>query len=631
MPDYNQPPDVTKRPRYFDNQFLLEQDFIDEQKYHIDRQRRHDRLLHTSGVAEGLEVTKVGRMQVSVAPGTAVDSLGRHILLASPRVADLTGDGTKRLYLRFRETETDVAEGEGVSGATRFTQNPELVFPLEGTAVGVDQVLLAEVTVAGGEIQTVTMNARPYAGVHLPGPGGGQTLRSSADGQRAELAGSLSVSQSLQVLGGAIVPKVGAHTTDGIMFPPDPAGGTGDGAFIRYYGLGGEGTILQIGIDNDSDDVLSLWQMGKDRLVIRDGNVSVAGKLTVQEALSVTGDLSVSKNLKVTGGAIAPKGGYTANDGIMFPPNPADGAGDGAFIRYYGLSGEGTILQIGIDNDSDDVLSLWQMGKDRLVIRDGNVTVNGKLQVPEGPIVPRWGAGDNDGILFPPNPGGGEADVAFMRYSVEGKTENTTLRIGIDNDAEDTLRLWQMGKDRLVIRNGNIGIGTTAPDVLLHLEQPRSGSGIRINSYTGKRHFEMHFDQNDNFCFYYQHRQLTGGLSGAGEWMGQTGGWNRFTASDASLKENVAELQGVLEKVLRLRPVSFDWKNTGTRDMGLIAQEVEQVFPQLVSETRSNETSHKGVAYSAFGLLAIAALQELKRQYDERLSVLESRHTHGAA
>ncbi len=260
----------------------------------------------------------------------------------------------------------------------------------------------------------------------------------------------------------------------------------------------------------------------------------------------------------------------------------------------------------------------------------GALTVNGRLQVPEGPIVPRWGSSDKDGILFPPNPGGGEADVAFMRYSVEGKTENTTLRIGIDNDAEDTLRLWQMGKDRLVIRNGNIGIGTTAPEVLLHLEQPRGGSGIRINSYTGKRYFELHFDQNDNFCFYYQHRELTGGLSGAGEWMGQTGGWNRFTASDASLKENVAELQGVLEKVLRLRPVSFDWKNTGIRDMGLIAQEVEQVFPQLVSETRSNETSHKGVAYSAFGLLAIAALQELKRQYDERLSVLERRHTHGA-
>jgi hypothetical protein len=74
--------DPRKRLRYFNGQFLQAQDFIDEQAYHIDRQRRHNRLLHTSGVADGLTVTAtLNTAQATVIKGTAVDGQGRQILL----------------------------------------------------------------------------------------------------------------------------------------------------------------------------------------------------------------------------------------------------------------------------------------------------------------------------------------------------------------------------------------------------------------------------------------------------------------------------------------------------------------------------------------------------------------------
>ena len=72
--------DIDKRLRYFNGQFLEQKDFRDEQDYHIDRQRRHNRLFHTYGIAEGLQVTgAVGTGQVTVETGTALDDEGQQI------------------------------------------------------------------------------------------------------------------------------------------------------------------------------------------------------------------------------------------------------------------------------------------------------------------------------------------------------------------------------------------------------------------------------------------------------------------------------------------------------------------------------------------------------------------------
>src|SRR3954451_20832299 len=78
MADYTQPDDVDRRVRYFDGQFLHEQDFIDEQRYHLDRPRRLARLVSTPGIVEGLAVTPVANAaKVTVAAGTALDARGR--------------------------------------------------------------------------------------------------------------------------------------------------------------------------------------------------------------------------------------------------------------------------------------------------------------------------------------------------------------------------------------------------------------------------------------------------------------------------------------------------------------------------------------------------------------------------
>ena len=43
--------DAIKRPHYFENQFLHADDLTAEQEYHMEMRRRHNRLLHTWGIA----------------------------------------------------------------------------------------------------------------------------------------------------------------------------------------------------------------------------------------------------------------------------------------------------------------------------------------------------------------------------------------------------------------------------------------------------------------------------------------------------------------------------------------------------------------------------------------------------
>lgn len=83
--------------------------------------------------------------------------------------------------------------------------------------------------------------------------------------------------------------------------------------------------------------------------------------------------------------------------------------------------------------------------------------------------------------------------------------------------------------------------------------------------------------------------------------------------SDARLKENIAQLNNSLDKVQALRGVSFDWKSSGEPEVGLIAQEVENVIPELVI---TNSEGIKGVKYGNIVALLIEAVKEQQAEID---------------
>lgn len=84
--------------------------------------------------------------------------------------------------------------------------------------------------------------------------------------------------------------------------------------------------------------------------------------------------------------------------------------------------------------------------------------------------------------------------------------------------------------------------------------------------------------------------------------------------SDISLKENVAPLNDSINKLNNLYPVSFNWKSTKEQSFGLIAQEVEQILPQIVHQ---KDDGTKTVSYIQIIALLIDAVKDLQRQIDD--------------
>ncbi len=97
-----------------------------------------------------------------------------------------------------------------------------------------------------------------------------------------------------------------------------------------------------------------------------------------------------------------------------------------------------------------------------------------------------------------------------------------------------------------------------------------------------------------------------------------TGTWG---GSDLRFKKNIMPLDHALENVCQLQGVKYEWNQerfpdrgfTGGARIGLIAQEVENIIPELVHE---NGDGYKSVGYDQLGALLIEAVKDLKKSND---------------
>ena len=89
---------------------------------------------------------------------------------------------------------------------------------------------------------------------------------------------------------------------------------------------------------------------------------------------------------------------------------------------------------------------------------------------------------------------------------------------------------------------------------------------------------------------------------------GQLSATNFNSTSDAKKKTNVKTIEGALDLVMSMRGVEFNWIDTGLHGIGVIAQEVESVIPQIVSTDTNGD---KSVAYgNIIGILIEAIKQQ---------------------
>ena len=90
--------------------------------------------------------------------------------------------------------------------------------------------------------------------------------------------------------------------------------------------------------------------------------------------------------------------------------------------------------------------------------------------------------------------------------------------------------------------------------------------------------------------------------------------------SDQRLKTDITSITDPLNKILSLNGYMFTWKKTGKKDMGVIAQEVEKIFPEVVS---TNTEWYKSVEYGNLVAPLIEAVKELNAKVDQQAQEIE--------
>jgi hypothetical protein len=181
--------------------------------------------------------------------------------------------------------------------------------------------------------------------------------------------------------------------------------------------------------------------------------------------------------------------------------------------------------------------------------------------------------------------------------------------IGRFNVINGTTNNWVATEPVFVIGNGT-GTGVDASNALTVLKNGKVG--IITDSPTA----ELDVDGNARF------RAIASGAYSAA--VNQTSDGTLTTAtSDRRLKENIETIEDATAKVVQLRGVTFNWKDKShaSRRIGMIAQEVKEVVPELVFQNSFD--GYYGINYAETTALLVEATKELS----DRVETLETENT----
>lgn len=123
----------------------------------------------------------------------------------------------------------------------------------------------------------------------------------------------------------------------------------------------------------------------------------------------------------------------------------------------------------------------------------------------------------------------------------------------------------------MIIKDGNLGIGTTSPSTILAVVQNSDTDPI-------------------------------------------ADAWEVY--SSRRWKDNIQPLERALDKVLRLRGVTFDWKADGKHDIGMIAEEVGEVIPEVVAYEENGKDA-KSLDYARLTAVLVEAVKAQQQQIQD--------------
>ena len=333
---------------------------------------------------------------------------------------------------------------------------------------------------------------------------------------------------------------------------------------------------------------------GGDLLVTSGENIGI-GEATPEHTLDVNGDIRASSGL-LTQGELSVQS--VSADGVTLTPVLQTSSGHVGIgvtqpAALLDVGGD-TIVRGNLDTENGGFIAQPASGEPGLTLKTGigvtpETTLQMKLSSIEASIVPSGAQalrlGGSGGVRTSGN------------LSVSGSmnlTSSLTLGGGITANGG-------------INANGNIS--TRNGDWILvangygWLRRDHSNRSTRVGGANlGNGGLEASYDGDSNWDFY----------------------------SDRRLKKDIADAEPFLERIMKTPLRRFRWKEDAQEArvpmLGVIAQEVQPLFPDLVTESENiNGDSYLSVGYTSFGLISLKGVQELKQEKDREIEELKKR------
>ncbi len=465
------------------------------------------------------------------------------------------------------------------------------------------------------------------------------------------------------------------------------SGWTDDGAVVRLttasdqvgVGTASPSSGIKLTVQEDSS--------GNKDLSIRDKDINNSAGASMASLGFGDNYYGFQAKIEAERGASASGGDYPTNLNFYTTPDGSASPSKVLSLTYNGytrLHNAAGPRQWFVREDTSTAAGDW-LGQIMFDSTDGGLSTVDAPVVLRAYASESQSSGDKGGYLDiltkPTNRDSGQSAYQRVRFDQDGTTKfanDIYLRDGDVDSGDYLVRIYDSSDDGIIdvyrnnsvvnrlhgngasfITGGNFGIGTVSPYDRLSVAggygDMAAGYGWTFRSRTDQGLFEENYglqlmapenviisiDSNNNDTgnvfavihntsnIYGNNSDIPSGLDPAlfkVEENGNATANGYYIWSDERLKNVQGRIDKVLAKLKNINPVYFYWKsNTQNNDLqiGLVAQELEKEFPELVS---TDQSGLKSVAYDKLSVILLAAMQEQQAQLDninERLEKLE--------
>jgi len=300
--------------------------------------------------------------------------------------------------------------------------------------------------------------------------------------------------------------------------------------------------------------------------------------------------------------------------------------GDGSFS--YGSSGKTTeeiqdiVGAMFTSNTETRISATYEDGDGTIDLVVDDMTANDNTQLSDAQVRSKLSAGtgisynNSTGVITNSSTNTDTLPAAGTGISVSGAT--------VTNSGVTSI----VAGSNISISGGTGAVTITATDTNTNTVTTNiAGTGVSVSSGTGNSTISIGQAVATSSDVQFDSFGVGTAASGTSGEIRATNDITAFYSSDISLKENINPISNALDKLSQIGGYTFDWtdkfiKERGgednyfmrKKDTGIIAQEIEEILPEVVA-TRPNGT--KAVKYDRLTPLLIQAIKELKTELDE--------------